>query len=205
MSTPSDGSRDQADENAAGTPDWLAKPGADQPAPEGGGGWPGYAGQGGHEEPTQAGPPPASPSEGQVPPPPAGPGYQAYGPPQGLQGGQGYPGYAPQPGYGYGYAAMRPSHQGANTALGLGIASLVCAVLVPFCCLTVVGIPIGPFAIGLALKARRDFRAHPGAYRNEGAATAGLICGIIGTALGLLMVLAVLLFFGFAIGVGSLG
>ena len=196
MSTPSDGPRDQPDDGAAGTPDWLAKPGADQPAPEGGGGWPGYAGQpgqGGHEEPTQAGPPPASPSEGQVPPPPAGPGYQSYGAPQGY------------PGYGYGYAAMRPSHQGSNTALGLGIASLVCAVLVPFCCLTVVGIPIGPFAIGLALKARRDFRAHPGAYRNEGAATAGLICGIIGTALGLLMVLAVLLFFGFALGVGSLG
>ncbi|WP_148611317.1 DUF4190 domain-containing protein [Nocardioides rubriscoriae] len=98
----------------------------------------------------------------------------------------GYAPYAPAPGMaGYPFAQ---AHGGANVAMGLGIASVVCAVLTPFVCVTMPGILTGPFAIALAVRARKEMSQQPGLYHNAGAATAGLVTGIIGTVLGLLMI-----------------
>jgi len=175
------------DADSGGTPDFLAKPvsPSEGQQPQA---WPGYAasdqpspeepaGPGGQEFHEYAQTPPSSP-----PPPQAG-----------------YPGYAPA--YGYGYYGQ--AHTGANTAMGLGITSLVSAVLVPMCCVTIVAVPTGPFAIWMALRARKDMADHPGAYNNQGAATAGLVCGIIGTVLGVLMVVGTFLLFGFVFAVGD--
>ena len=88
--------------------------------------------------------------------------------------------------------------------MGLGIASLVCAVLTLACCITIPGVLCGPFAIGLAVIAKKEMDAQPGVYNNPGAATAGLITGIIGTVLGVLMIVLVVAFFGFAISADSM-
>jgi len=83
--------------------------------------------------------------------------------------------------------------------MGLGIASVVCALGTFLVCITLPGIFCGPFAIRLGLKAQREMRANPGVYNNASAATTGLITGIIGTAIGTLTILLVVVFFGFAL------
>lgn len=105
-----------------------------------------------------------------------------------------YAPYAPVPGMpGYPFAQ---AHGSANVAMGLGIASLVCAITTPFFCFPMVGVLCGPFAIVLGARARGDMSREPGRYNNEGAAMAGLVTGIIGTVLGLAMIGLVVLFFG---------
>lgn len=156
----------------SGTPDWLAKP----VSPSG-------------EQPPYDPNPYGAPT-----PPPDGPSgppaWTPYSPPAG-----GYPGGVPA------YPFGQP-HKGANTAMGLGVASLVCAVTMPFVCITMPGVLCGPFAIALGLKAQREIRASPGVYNNPGAATTGFVTGIIGTVAGVAMIGLVVLFFGFVFSVG---
>lgn len=121
-------------------------------------------------------------------------GKPPYGsPPHGYQP---MPGYAPPMPYGYG---ITQNHSGATTSMVLGIISLASALLTPFCFITAPGILTGPFAIWTGLRARKQIDAEPRTYGNRGAAVAGLITGIIGTAIGLaLIAAAVLLFLVFA-------
>lgn len=63
--------------------------------------------------------------------------------------------------------------------------ALICGILAIFCC----GIILGPIAIVLALNARKEIANSRGALTGEGMATAGLICGIIATALNVLGIL----------------
>lgn len=113
--------------------------------------------------------------------------------------GQGQPWATPEnPAYGYGYGR---SHGGANTSLALGIGSIVAALLGSCFCLFLgaSGLLIGPIGIVLALKARREIDAAPQLYTNRGNAVGGLVCSIIGTVLGglvLIASLAVLVFYG---------
>ncbi|MEO9324518.1 DUF4190 domain-containing protein [Nocardioides sp. C4-1] len=166
------------------TPDFLAKPAAPSsdaetqpfpatPVPPSGG-------------PSGPGPEPTTPYTQHVHHEPAQPPYAPYAP------------YAPVPGM-PGYPFAQP-HGGANVAMGLGIASLVCAVTTPFFCFTMVGVLCGPFAIVLGARARGDMSREPGRYSNEGAAMAGLVTGIIGTVLGLAMIALVVLFLGAVFG-----
>jgi hypothetical protein len=110
--------------------------------------------------------------------------------------------YGVQP-YGAGGLFAKPNGK-ANTAMGLGIASVACAVLTLVCCVTIPGVLCGPFAIGLAIIAKKEMDEQPGAYNNPGAAQTGLITGIIGTVLGVLMIVLVVAFFGFAISADSM-
>jgi hypothetical protein len=48
----------------------------------------------------------------------------------------------------------------------------------------------------LAVRARKQMQQEPGRYNNEGAATTGLVTGIIGTVLGLVMIGVVVFFLG---------
>ncbi len=128
---------------------------------------------------------PSGPEGDSAPPPPPPTPYQPYAP------------YGAVPGYPFAQA-----HGGANTAMGLGIASLVCAVGAFVVCITIPGVLCGPFAIALAIQAQREMKANPGRYNNEGAATAGLITGIIGTVIGIAAIALVVFFFGFLLSVG---
>lgn len=121
---------------------------------------------------------PTLPLPGQQPPSPyAAPPSPYVGPPAYTPYGQGAPGYP-----------FAQAHSGANVSMGLGIASVVCAILTVFCCFTAPGVFAGPFAIALGVRARTQMQERPGAYNNEGAALAGLITGIVGTVLGLAMI-----------------
>jgi len=139
---------------------------------------------------------PSGPHESSAPPPPPPPTATT---PYGAV--PGYPPYAPYgvvPGYPFAQA-----HTGANTAMGLGIASLVCALGAFVVCITIPGVLCGPFAIALAIRAQREMRVNPGRYNNPGAATTGLITGIIGTVIGIGAVALVVFFFGFVFSLGS--
>ncbi|MGV8907669.1 MAG: hypothetical protein ACOH1Y_01700 [Propionicimonas sp.] len=99
---------------------------------------------------------------------------------------QGFPtsGYAQQPpalpavihdpvgyDYGYGQPPAASDHPNATTSLVLGILALV---LFPL---------LSPVAWYLAAKGRREMAAFPGRWRPSGSLTAGMVLGIIGTAL----------------------
>lgn len=101
-----------------------------------------------------------------------------------------------------GYVISRP-HKGASISMGLGIGSVVCAGLALLCGVTLPGVLMGPFAIVLAVRAQREIGRNPGAYSNAGAATTGLVTGIIGTGVGVLVVVLVLLLLGFAFSFGG--
>lgn len=121
-------------------------------------------------EPTnQPGPPNgwAQPQPGAQPPP------NAWGQPQPG----GYPGYAPYP-------------QAKNE--GTAIGALVCG-LVSLLCAGACGIVIGPAAIVLGIVSRRKIEASNGLLHGRGMSTAGIVLGIIGTALSVaaLIVLAI--------------
>jgi hypothetical protein len=122
------------------------------------------------------------PPYGEPPPP-----YQPYG--------QGQP-YTPpaNPAYGYGYGG---SHGGATTSLVLGIISIAVAVLGTCLCFFVgaLSVFIGPVGIVLALKARREIDAAPQLYNNRGNAVGGLVTSIIGTVLGALVLIGMLVLF----------
>ena len=122
------------------------------------------------------------------PGPPPAPGYPPYSP---YAAGPGMPGYP-----------FARSHTGANVGMGLGITSVVCALLTPFICITIPGVLTGPFAIALAVRARKEMSQNPGVYNNDGAAITGLVTGIVGTVLGLAMIGLAVFFVGFLFSVG---
>ncbi|WP_239158096.1 DUF4190 domain-containing protein [Streptomyces sp. SID13726] len=111
---------------------------------------------------------------GSVPPPPIAPG----GP--GAPVGYGYPGY-PQ-GYGGWPAPPMPPQNGMGVAaMVLGILS--CAL---FCMYGILSLVLGVLAIVFGIKGRK--RAERGEATNHGQAQAGFIMGIIGTILGVAVI-----------------
>lgn len=122
-------------------------------------------------------PPPGEPNDQQ---PPSYPGQQPYA------GQQPYLGQGQQPGYQQPTNAMPPSHPKATTVLVLGILGLVlCQVL-------------SPFAWIMGNRAVAEIDANPQAYSGRSEANAGRICGIIGTVILVLWVVA-LAFFAFLV------
>ena len=63
------------------------------------------------------------------------------------------------------------------------------------CCVTLPGVFAAPFAWWLGAKAKRDIDAEPGRYTNRGMAQAGFVMGIIGTILGVLVIVGIVAFF----------
>ncbi|MFI9175284.1 DUF4190 domain-containing protein [Streptomyces lincolnensis] len=162
----------------------------------------------------------AQPGSGGFGPPPSQPPHQ----PAGGAGGYAYPPAAPQsaPGYGYpnagqpyqqnpsypvappmgaypqapGYAmAPQPANGMGTTGLVLGIIGVVCSVVVVMWWL---GVILGILAIIFGAIGRG--KANRGEATNRGAATAGLVCGIIAT-----VILPLLLFLVFASIMGAWG
>jgi len=63
---------------------------------------------------------------------------------------------------------------------------LVLGILSFFC----FGIILGPIAIVMGTNALKEVDANPGAYNNRGQINAGRICGIVGTVLSVLVIIA---------------
>ncbi|MFF7890369.1 DUF4190 domain-containing protein [Streptomyces sp. NPDC007907] len=125
---------------------------------------------------------PSGAGAGAVPPPPVAPS----GP--GATGGYGYPGY-PQSGYtqsGYGWPGMPATPQN-----GLGIAAMVLGIVscTLFCLYGVVSLVTGILAVVFGIKGRK--RAEAGVATNHGQAQAGLIMGIIGSILGIVVIVLI--------------
>ncbi|MEU8589590.1 DUF4190 domain-containing protein [Streptomyces sp. NPDC048664] len=117
------------------------------------------------------GTPAAHPADGMLPPPPLAP----TGP---GAGGYGYPAYPAQ-----GWPGAPGAQNGLGTAaMVLGIIS--CAL---FCAYGVLSVVLGILAIVFGVKARK--RVERGEATNPGQAQAGLIMGIIGTILGILVMI----------------
>ena len=74
---------------------------------------------------------------------------------------------------------------------GTAIAALVCGIT-SILCVGVLGIVLGPTAIGLGVGARRTTARSNGWRTGDGMATAGIVCGIIGTVLGLVYLVFIL-------------
>ncbi|MFY0407381.1 hypothetical protein [Solicola sp. PLA-1-18] len=114
-------------------------------------------------------------------------GQQGYGQQPYPQGGYGQQGYAQQ-GYGYG---PPPKHPQATTVLVVGILGLlICQIA-------------SPFAWVMGGRALKEVNANPGRYSGEGELKAGWICGIIGSVLLGLSLLAVAFFVVIAIVAGA--
>lgn len=133
-----------------------------------------------------------------TPPPEPPPG--GYGsPPQGgfAQPGFGYgpPAYGPS-GYG-GYGGGTSEHPQGTTILVLGICSLVFTFVCGF------GVFLGPVAWIMGNNALREIDANPSVYSNRGSVSAGRICGIIASALIVVMVVGVVILFAIAAGSSS--
>ncbi|EDY57303.1 integral membrane protein [Streptomyces sviceus ATCC 29083] len=143
---------------------------------------PGY----GYPAPEQSGIPggPAS-----VPPPPIGP----EGP--GAPVGYGYPAYPQSP---QGYGGWAPPVPPQN---GMGVAAMVLGILscALFCMYGILSLVLGVLAIVFGIKGRK--RAERGEATNRGQAQAGFIMGIIGTILGVAVV--VLLIIGITAAINS--
>ena len=82
------------------------------------------------------------------------------------------------------------SHQGATTAMWLGIVSVASLALGLFCCVTFPLVLCAPFAWGVGSRAKKAIDAQPGVYSNRSQAQAGVVMGIIGTVLGSLAIVA---------------
>ncbi|MEU7582886.1 DUF4190 domain-containing protein [Streptomyces sp. NPDC041068] len=138
--------------------------------------------------PSGDGNPFAAPGEPVPPPPlsPEGPGQMPYGY-QGRPGYPGYPGYPSHPGYagyqghgapGYGWPAMPMA-----PANGMGVAGLVLGIIAAAgFCLWPLAIVLG--ILGVVFGAVGRGKARRGEATNGGQALAGIICGAVGIALG---------------------
>lgn len=127
------------------------------------GGTPGNEPTHGHDQPQGWGQPPG----GQ----PAPPMYGAY--PPGAPGGYGMP-----------WPMKPPAHPSSGLAMGLGITSLVGAVLCGFL------LVCAPFAWVIGGRTVREVDAEPGRWSGREAANAGRIMGVVGTVLLVLGLLA---------------
>lgn len=127
-----------------------------------------------------------APSYGQAPP---------YGQAPSHSYGQAPYGQAPYPQAPYAaagpFAPARPDHPRATLALVLGIVGLVGGMV-----LCGVGLVASPFAWGIGRSALKEIEAAQGQLGGESSARAGMIMGIIGTAL---LALAVLVLIGFGV------
>lgn len=130
---------------------------------------------------------PGGPAGGQPGgPPPGGPGGgQPGGPGGGYPGGPGGPPPGGQPTPGGGYPGQ-PSNGLGVTALILGIAAI------PLVCCFYIGVPLGIVAVVLGWLGKQ--KAERGEATNRGQAMAGLICGAVAVVLGILLLLAVVVF-----------
>ncbi|WP_181445439.1 DUF4190 domain-containing protein [Flexivirga caeni] len=145
------------------------QPGGNGEQPNDGSGYPQY-GQPQYGNPPQEGQQPGGPQYG-APHDGSQYGAQSYGAPQYGAQPYGAPQYgAPQPGSPYG-GVMPQEHQRGTLILVLGILSLVC-------CGLFTGIP----AIIMGRQAMQEIDASGGAIGGRGKVKAGFICGIIGTA-----------------------
>ncbi|WP_190128203.1 DUF4190 domain-containing protein [Streptomyces mashuensis] len=148
-----------------------------------------------YQNPYGSGQPAPPPQPPQAPPQPgygypsAGPAYPAAPP---VQQPYAAPGYPAAPGYAMG---MQPSN-------GLGTAGLVCGIIGVVLDFTLifwfVGVILGILAIIFGALGRG--KANRGEATNKGAATGGLICGIVAT---VLIPLVLFIFFASVIGLGS--
>jgi len=172
-------SDDQAPEQSPETPAAPEQPGywesqASAGAPDAGAQFNPQSAYPSHQAPNQ--PPAGYPAPGQQYPPPYGqPAYPQYGQPQYPQ-----PPYG-QPQYGYpGYPVYGPpEHPRTNLAFVLGLVGGPGAFAT--CGLSLLA---APFAWYFAVMVRRELAAAPGRYSADTSkVTAGLILGIIGTAL----------------------
>ncbi|MFF7167583.1 DUF4190 domain-containing protein [Streptomyces sp. NPDC008086] len=127
----------------------------------------------------------------------ANPGPGGFGPPSPPQqpaGGYAYPPSAPQPGPGYGYPPAGPSYPAAHPPApgygmpmqpsnGMGTTGLVLGIIGVVCSLTFFlwffGVILG--ILGIIFGAIGRGKANRGEATNKGAATAGLVCGIVAT------------------------
>jgi len=138
---------------------------------------------------------PAGPPTNQPPPPGYGP------PPYGAPGPAAYPStpgdnpyaapsaagaYPPVYGYAYQQPSLLPTSGKAIASMVIGICSIVIYFL---------GFILGPLAIGLWASARNDFKQIPPSHKGQGLATAGLVTGILGTLIGLFMVIVIVMAF----------
>jgi hypothetical protein len=95
----------------------------------------------------------------------------------------------------YGAAAYGGQHHaGASRSKTLGIVALVCAGVAFFCCISLPGVFVAPFAWVVGARAKREIDASPGVYSNRGDAEAGVVMGIIGTVIAVLAVVGTVLF-----------
>lgn len=137
-------------------------------------------------------PDPSGQQQGPVPPayPPAQP--PAYPAPGANPYAAGYtpppPGWAPQPTHAPFTPYVLPDLPKATTALVLGIV----AVAGGFMC--ILPVLLSPVAWILGAQARKEIRAAPQHWGGEGRATAGMVLGIIGTALLVLGLVLIALF-----------
>ena len=83
-------------------------------------------------------------------------------------------------------SAAPPSYQQDKKNSGKAIASLVCAIVGLFA--FVLGVVLGPVAIGLAVSAKNDIKRKPNELKGECMATSGLIIGIIGFVLSIIVI-----------------
>ncbi len=84
-----------------------------------------------------------------------------------------------------GYAALPATDTQATASLVIGIVGLVTGSL---CCITLV---LSPVAIYLGYSAKKRIAESHGRLKGEGMATAGLVLGIIGTVLGILVIVLI--------------
>jgi hypothetical protein len=165
---------------------FVSPSGPDQPQQPETPAWPTY---GPPSEPSSE--PPVTPPPPPYGAPPTAPPnpylQQPYVPPN-------FSGYGqPVPGYNYAQALGK-----ATTSMVLGIIGLASIVLTPFCCITLPGMLVGPFAIWTGVSAKREIDRNPAAYNNRGQAVAGFIMGIIASVLAVLVIVVIVVFVGTA-------
>ncbi|GHG27635.1 DUF4190 domain-containing protein [Streptomyces hydrogenans] len=146
-----------------------------------------------HDRPTVTSIPVGDPAGGELPPPPVAPGgpsaYGAptpppsYGYPAAGPGAYGYPAAGPGA---YGYPPAHPSPYGPMPGQynGMGTAGMVLGII-GTCLFWFYGVPsivLGVLALIFGILGRK--RAHRGEASNGGAATAGIVLGIVSAVLG---------------------
>jgi hypothetical protein len=136
------------------------------------------------QQPPAGGQPPYGQQPPQAQPPQYGDQPPQYGQPQYSE----QPGlYSPAPNYpagGYGQPTGQPSNTQGMVAMILGIIALVLVcTIIPW----IIGLPVGVGAAILGYLGKR--KADQGLATNRGQALAGLICGSIATAIGLLFLI----------------
>ncbi|NML55001.1 DUF4190 domain-containing protein [Streptomyces sp. R302] len=154
------------------------------------------AGAPAHEQPAAA-PIPTGPAGGELPPPPVAPGGPAaygaptpppaYGHPAAPPTGHGYPPAGPTA---YGYPPVHPAAYGPMPGQynGMGTAGMVLGI-VGTCLFWFYGVPsivLGILALIFGIVGRK--RANRGEATNGGAATAGIVLGIVSVLLGAAMI-----------------